>query len=66
MKIGVQELLLAIAIIWSLIWKGIALWNAARNKQLGWYLIILVINALGLLEIIYLLKFQKDKNQDMS
>jgi hypothetical protein len=62
MKIGVQELLLAVAIIWSLIWKGFALWKAARNNQLSWYLVILVINALGLLEIIYLLKFQKDKN----
>ncbi len=25
-------------VIWSAIWKGIALWKAARRDQLGWYL----------------------------
>lgn len=47
---------------WSIIWKGIALWNAARNRQLSWFIALLIVNTLGLLEIIYLAFFRKDKN----
>ncbi len=41
-------------IIWSAIWKGIALWKSARRDQLGWYLALLIINTVGLLPIIYI------------
>jgi len=54
-----QAWLLAIAIIWSLIWKGIALWKAARNNQLGWFICLLFINTVGILEIVYISFFQK-------
>jgi methionyl-tRNA synthetase len=49
--------LFAIVIIWSLVWKGIALWRAARNNQLGWFVALLLINTMGILEILYLLFF---------
>lgn len=45
------------AAVWSLIWKGIALYKAARNGQKGWFVALLVINTLGLLEIVYILFF---------
>lgn len=41
-------------IVWSGFWKGLALWRAARLKQLGWYIALLIINTLGIFEIIYL------------
>lgn len=50
-----------VIIIWSIIWKGIALWHAARNKQLAWFVVLLIVNTIGLLEIIYLIFFRKDK-----
>ncbi len=46
--------LLVPLVIWSAIWKGIALWKAARRDQLGWYLALLVLNTVGLLPIIYI------------
>ena len=46
-------------IIWSVIWKGIALWRAARLKQTGWYIALLVINTVGIFEIIYLIATNK-------
>ena len=46
-------------ILWSTFWKGLALWKAARAKQKYWFVAILVINSLGLLEIVYLGFFQK-------
>lgn len=55
-------LLLPIVGIWSAIWKGLALWKAARKEQKYWFIALLVINTVGLLEIIYLFvvpKFEK-------
>ncbi|MCR6546177.1 DUF5652 family protein [Dehalobacterium formicoaceticum] len=51
--------LLYVLVTWSLIWKGIALWHAARNRQLPWYLVLLVVNTVGILEILYLIFFRK-------
>ncbi len=48
------KLALMLIIIWSLIWKGFALWKAARVGSKPWFVIILVLNTLGILEIIYL------------
>jgi len=41
-------------LIWSLIWKGAALWKAAGKKQLVWFVILLTVNTMGLLEIAYI------------
>jgi len=46
-------------IVWSVIWKGLALWRAARLKQVGWYVALLVINTVGIFEIIYLIATNK-------
>ena len=46
-------------IAWSVIWKGTALWHAARNRQLVWYLALLIVNTVGILEIVYLIFFKK-------
>ncbi len=46
-------------LIWSLIWKGIALWKCGRNNQMKWFIALLIINTAGLLEISYLLWFQR-------
>ncbi len=57
-----NPLLLAIVVTWSIIWKGIALWHAARNNQLVWYIVLIVVNTVGILEIIYLLFFRKKRS----
>ena len=48
--------------IWEIIWKGIALYKAARNRQQYWFAAILIINTIGILPIFYILFFQKNKN----
>ena len=37
-----------------LILKGMALWHAARRNEIWWFVALLVINTLGILELIYL------------
>ncbi|MEK7461619.1 MAG: DUF5652 family protein [Patescibacteria group bacterium] len=52
--VGIHPVIIAIAIMWSLAWKGLALWRAAGLRQKYWFIAILLINTLGLLEIIYI------------
>ncbi|MEM4271580.1 MAG: DUF5652 family protein [Candidatus Pacearchaeota archaeon] len=49
----------AIIIIWSLVWKGLALWKSARLSQPIWFVLILVLNTLGILEILYIFIFSR-------
>ena len=55
--------LLLLLAVWSLVWKGFALWQAARNHQKVWFVILIIVNSLGILEILYLLAFCKNKNK---
>ncbi len=53
--------ILFILVIWSLVWKGLALWKSARREQTAWFVVMLVVNTLGVLEILYLYVFEPDK-----
>ena len=55
--------LLIILAIWELIWKGIALWKAARNNHKAWYVAILILNTAGILPILYIYVFSKKKKK---
>ena len=46
-------------IIWSLIWKGFALWRAGTLRDRWWFIAILVINTFGVLEIFYMFIFSR-------
>jgi len=50
-------------LIWSLIWKGISLWKCGRNNQMKWFVVLLVVNTVGILEIMYIVWFQRDHNK---
>ena len=45
--------------LWVLPWKGVALWKAAQNSQKYWFIALLVVNSLAILEIIYIFYFSK-------
>ena len=51
--------LFGILAIWAIIWKGIALWKAARNGSKVWYVFLLILNTAGILEIIYIFFFSR-------
>jgi len=48
-----------ILLIWSMFWKGIALWTASQRKQKIWFVGLFIFNTFGILEIIYLLFIAK-------
>lgn len=55
------SIIILLAALWTLPWKGIALWKAARNNDIAWFIIFMVINTLGILEILYIFVFGKRK-----
>lgn len=55
------SLVVILVAIWSIIWKGIGLWKAARNNHTAWYVIMLLLNTVGILEIVYIFFFSKKK-----
>ena len=54
--------LIGVVAVWEMVWKGFALWKAARNNELGWFVILLAINSAGILPIFYI-ALSKDRTQ---
>jgi hypothetical protein len=68
-QIGISVGLLIIIFIWEAVWKLIALWKSARNKHLVWFIVLALINSIGILPILYIfvfskLKFKSKKSSD--
>jgi uncharacterized protein DUF5652 len=56
---GIFAPALILLVLWSVFWKGLALWHSARRSQPWWFVIMLVVNTVGILEIIYLFAVAK-------
>lgn len=39
---------------WTIVWKGAALWKSARRSEKIWFIAMLLINTVGILEIFYI------------
>ncbi len=59
-------IIFALLVIWSVVWKGLALWKAAHEESKGWFVALLVINTFGILEILYLYVFSKKSGNSSS
>ena len=49
---------LIVAAVWTVVLKGFALWYSARGSQKGWFIVLLIVNTLGILELVYLIWFR--------
>jgi len=47
--------------LWTLPWKVVALWKAARNNHKIWFVVLLISNTMAILEILYIFVFSKKK-----
>ena len=45
-------------LVWTIIWKAVGAWKAARNGHLIWFVVFFVFNTVGILPIVYLFFFQ--------
>lgn len=51
-----------VLIAWALPWKGVALWKAARLGDKRWFVALLVVNTLAILDILYIFIFSKRRS----
>ncbi|HAR99899.1 MAG: hypothetical protein US57_C0015G0023 [Candidatus Moranbacteria bacterium GW2011_GWC2_37_73] len=49
--------IIILILLWTLPWKGAALWRAARRGHIGWFLTLIILNTLGILDILYIFVF---------
>lgn len=51
-----------IAAFWEIGWKGWALWRSAKQNDKPWFVVLLLINTVGILPIAYLFVFSKKRS----
>ena len=54
-QLAILIVVVCLFVIWELVWKGFALWKAARNNHVAWFICIMIFNTVGILPIIYIL-----------
>ena len=57
-------IIIALILLWTIPWKGVALWKAARAGHPVWFIAILIINTLAILEILYIFIFSRRRPGD--
>lgn len=60
-EILILLIILIILMIWSTFWKGLACYEAGKRKEKLWFVILFIVNTIGILDIIYLLTRKKMK-----
>jgi len=60
-----QGWIIPLLLLWTLPWKGVALWRASRNGQKKWFIALLVINTLAILDIVYIFFFSKKEEKSV-
>ena len=60
------NLLILLLIVWTLFWKGYALWLAAKNNNKKWFVALIILNTAGILEIIYVFGVLNKKWSDVT
>jgi hypothetical protein len=59
-------LIIILSALWTIPWKGVALWKAARNGSIIWFAFLLLVNTLGIIEMMYIFIFSKGKRNQNS
>ena len=65
-NLATMWLVTSLVLAWSMAWKGVALWRAGRNAHLVWFIVLFIVNTLGILEIIYIFGFSRKKEVALS
>lgn len=55
-------LILLFIIIWDTVWKLISMWKASKRNSKIWFVVLAIVNSLGILPILYLI-FARTKKE---
>ena len=56
---GISIWIIILIVVWSVVWKLLALWKSARKGHLVWFILLAIINTVGILEILYIYIFSE-------
>ncbi|OGI67269.1 hypothetical protein A2823_01470 [Candidatus Nomurabacteria bacterium RIFCSPHIGHO2_01_FULL_41_91] len=59
------NMFLLILALWTIPWKVYALWTAAKHNHKKWFVALIILNTVGILEIFYIFKIVKKKWVDV-
>ena len=51
--------ILGFIFVWSYAWKLAALWKSARKGSIVWFIVLALVNTVGILEILYIFVFSE-------
>jgi hypothetical protein len=60
-QLGVPLWLFSIILIWTAIWKLLGMWKAAQKKSVIWFIVLGVVNTVGILPLLYIYVFSEMK-----
>jgi methionyl-tRNA synthetase len=60
-ELGIATWMIIVILAWTAVWKILALWKSARNNSPVWFILLILINTVGILEILYIFVFSKMK-----
>ena len=63
--VGGLAFFIFILALWTIFWKGLALWHAGRRGSVKWFVALFLINTASILELIYLFGVLKLKFSDL-
>ena len=63
--LGGFAFIIVFLVVWSVVWKALALWKSAREGSKGWFVVFLLVNTVGILEIVYLYLLSKPKASEV-
>lgn len=55
----IELVLVAIFTIWSVMWKCYSVWTAVKHGHKKWFIALLLLNTIGILDMIYIFKVVK-------
>lgn len=55
-------LVIILIMAWTLPWKIAALWRASKHNDKVWFVVLLVVNTLAVLDILYIYVFSRRKS----
>lgn len=60
-QLGISVWMVGVMLVWTASWKLVALWKSARKGSVIWFVILAILNTVGILPILYIFVFSKMK-----
>ena len=58
-QLGISIWVVLLITVWEAVWKFIAMWKAAKQNSVAWFIVLGVLNTVGILPILYIYVFSK-------